>query len=430
MAVSQDDIEKYLRGELSHAQRHALEKEALRDPFLADALAGAEQIGPDAFAEDLAHVQLRMQAKAPRKQTFSLRLAASVVLLLGLATAVYFYFSAPTPPPSLALQPPAQEEPTVAAEGKSAFADSSRQQVAAERPALPARRAEQAAATTTASPEPVTLADAAVQTEKPEEQRDVAQTPAAAEAEPVAPVAVPALQAAELIEQKTKKAAAREEASREQSLLARKQNVGTSAFTAELVTGQVVSAEDGSPLPGVNVVLKGTTLGTVTDGEGRFQLPFIPQGVLVFSFIGLQSVEQPVPTAPVVVKMPMDVSQLSEVVVTGYGVAGDEDREPGPYRTAEPVGGRKAFNQYLEQNVVYPPVAKAKKIEGKVTIQFKVQQNGQLTDFLVIKGIGGGCEEELIRLVKEGPTWTAELNKGQPVANTVRVRFNFRLSDK
>jgi TonB family protein len=84
----------------------------------------------------------------------------------------------------------------------------------------------------------------------------------------------------------------------------------------------------------------------------------------------------------------------------------------------------------LEENVNYPPAALAKKIEGKVTVQFKVQQTGLLSDFLVIKGIGGGCEEELIRLIQAGPAWTAELNNGKPVIATVRVRYNFRLSDR
>src|SRR5688572_29823799 len=55
-----------------------------------------------------------------------------------------------------------------------------------------------------------------------------------------------------------------------------------------IVTGKVSSAEDGSSLPGVNVVLKGTTNGTVTDLEGRYSLNIPSGGILVFSFIGLQ----------------------------------------------------------------------------------------------------------------------------------------------
>lgn len=427
MAVSQHDIEKYLRGELSHAERHALEKEALRDPFLADALSGAEQISPEAFGQDLAMLEHRIQLKAEKKKRPILRIAAGVALAFGLATGAYFYFLPANDPAPLALQ----HEQTEAIGGneteKTVFADSTQQQAVAKQPISPVhqQQSDQSNAAGTKSPEsePLAIADVGESPKKTEEQTTVVEK--SVESEPVAPVAKQPATA--VLGQEAKRAVAREETDRE--LQRARKPAAASQFAAQGITGQVVSAEDGSPLPGVNVVLKGTTTGTVTDVDGRFQLPSVAGGVLVFSFIGLQSVEQQVATTPLVVKMPMDVSSLSEVVVTGYGFSDGKDLELGLYRVAEPVGGRKAFNQYLSESLVYPLAARAKKIEGKVTVQFKVQQNGQLTDFLVIKGIGGGCEEELMRLIKEGPAWTAELSKGRPVVATVRVRFNFRLSD-
>ncbi|MEQ1587921.1 MAG: SusC/RagA family TonB-linked outer membrane protein, partial [Cyclobacteriaceae bacterium] len=94
----------------------------------------------------------------------------------------------------------------------------------------------------------------------------------------------------------------------------------------KLISGKVTSQEDGSSLPGVNVILKGTTMGTVTDVDGRFSLT-LPgtTGTLVFSFIGLQTVEIPVGNnTEFTIKMAADVTQLSEVVVTGVGVATDK----------------------------------------------------------------------------------------------------------
>ncbi|MDX1629188.1 MAG: TonB-dependent receptor plug domain-containing protein, partial [Fulvivirga sp.] len=88
------------------------------------------------------------------------------------------------------------------------------------------------------------------------------------------------------------------------------------------VSGKVTSAEDGSSLPGVNVVVKGTTRGTVTDIEGNYKLA-VPEdnGVLVFSFIGLETVEEPIDGRSVIdVQMASDVTQLSEVVVTAVGI--------------------------------------------------------------------------------------------------------------
>jgi TonB-dependent starch-binding outer membrane protein SusC len=90
-----------------------------------------------------------------------------------------------------------------------------------------------------------------------------------------------------------------------------------------VVTGKVTASDDGSSLPGVNVVLKGTTNGTVTDSDGNFKLN-VPAsgGSLVFSFIGLQTQEIPLEQRAVVdVSLGLDIRQLSEVVVTGTGVA-------------------------------------------------------------------------------------------------------------
>jgi TonB-linked SusC/RagA family outer membrane protein len=95
-----------------------------------------------------------------------------------------------------------------------------------------------------------------------------------------------------------------------------------------VVTGKVSATEDGSALPGVNVVLKGTTNGTVTDSNGSYKLN-IPSsgGSLVFSFIGLQSQEVLIGERSVIdVSLALDVQQLSEVIVTGTGIATDKKK--------------------------------------------------------------------------------------------------------
>jgi TonB-linked SusC/RagA family outer membrane protein len=88
------------------------------------------------------------------------------------------------------------------------------------------------------------------------------------------------------------------------------------------LSGRVTSTEDGTPIPGVNVVLKGTTVGTSTDADGKYAFS-IPAtgGTLIFSFIGLESKEIEIGDRTVVdVTLALDVTQLNEVVVVGYGV--------------------------------------------------------------------------------------------------------------
>lgn len=87
-----------------------------------------------------------------------------------------------------------------------------------------------------------------------------------------------------------------------------------------IISGRVTSSDDGSALPGVNVVVKGTTTGTVTDANGAYSLSVPPSSTLMFTFIGLKSQEIGIGSRSVIdVQMENDIVQLQEVVVTGYG---------------------------------------------------------------------------------------------------------------
>jgi TonB-dependent starch-binding outer membrane protein SusC len=93
------------------------------------------------------------------------------------------------------------------------------------------------------------------------------------------------------------------------------------AQSQTLVQGKITSQEDGQPLPGVNVILKGSSIGTTTDADGAFSLN-LPNGdgTLVFSFIGFKSMEVAVGTQTNFdIKLVPDVETLSEIVVVGYG---------------------------------------------------------------------------------------------------------------
>ena len=92
------------------------------------------------------------------------------------------------------------------------------------------------------------------------------------------------------------------------------------------VTGTVTGADDGTPVPGVNVIVKGTAAGTVTDIDGMYQIS-VPAdgGILVFSFIGLATEEVVVGNQSIInMVMTADIKQLAEVVVTAFGVTREE----------------------------------------------------------------------------------------------------------
>jgi TonB family protein len=97
---------------------------------------------------------------------------------------------------------------------------------------------------------------------------------------------------------------------------------------------------------------------------------------------------------------------------------------------AAPAGGRKAFKQYLETNLRYPEQALKNNVEGKVTVQFTVESNGKLSDFKVLKGLGYGCDEEVIRLIQQGPAWSPSKRSTEPIRDKVKVRLRFSLPKK
>ncbi|MHA7111372.1 SusC/RagA family TonB-linked outer membrane protein [Sunxiuqinia elliptica] len=87
------------------------------------------------------------------------------------------------------------------------------------------------------------------------------------------------------------------------------------------VSGTVTAKEDGQPLPGVSVVIQGTTIGTITDFDGNYALGVPADGILVFSYIGMKSQTVVVDGKSVIdVVLAEDYTDLDEIVVVGYGV--------------------------------------------------------------------------------------------------------------
>ena len=83
-------------------------------------------------------------------------------------------------------------------------------------------------------------------------------------------------------------------------------------------------------------------------------------------------------------------------------------------------GGMEALIKYLSENIKYPEQAKKDKTQGKVYISFVVEKDGSVADAKVLRGIGGGCDEEALRVVNAMPKWTPGKQRNTPV----RVQFN------
>ena len=121
------------------------------------------------------------------------------------------------------------------------------------------------------------------------------------------------------------------------------------AYAQDRVVSGTVTDESGSAMPGVNIVIKGTSNGTATDADGKFNITAKSDDVILFSFIGYQNNEQAVGARSVVnVQMSSDVKTLTELVVTGYSV--DNRRElTGAVSTIKPKDQTFAPSGNVEQ---------------------------------------------------------------------------------
>lgn len=83
-------------------------------------------------------------------------------------------------------------------------------------------------------------------------------------------------------------------------------------------------------------------------------------------------------------------------------------------------GGDIARIRYLQENIRYPQMARESGIQGTVYVTFVVEKDGRVTDVRILRGIGGGCDEEAIRVINAMPRWNPGKQRGKPV----RVQFN------
>ena len=90
-------------------------------------------------------------------------------------------------------------------------------------------------------------------------------------------------------------------------------------------------------------------------------------------------------------------------------------------------GGEQAMMKFVADNVQYPQEARDKEISGRVLVSFIVEKDGSIAEVKVVKGIGGGCDEEAVRVVKAMPKWKPGMDKGKPVRVHYMLPLIFKL---
>jgi periplasmic protein TonB len=109
-----------------------------------------------------------------------------------------------------------------------------------------------------------------------------------------------------------------------------------------------------------------------------------------------------------------------QIIVTDTNKSEDEVLFVVVEESPEFPGGDKARFKYISENVQYPEAAREKKIQGTVFVSFVVEADGAISNVTVLRGIGGGCDEEAVRVIENMPKWTPGKQRGK----NVRVKFN------
>jgi TonB family protein len=449
------DIEQYHKGLLSAKERHALEKAALEDPFLADALEGYTTAGVNTSA-DIAELKKRLSERVDKRKVIPiiapgsrssfpwLRAAAMIILIAGAGLLVYQFAFNNKSKNIAQLDSTKKEEikaadsgnittPVISAQNKPIVETTSVQQknnlttennktttkqnfgsglIKTDSISYNHETVEKKTQALTTAPSKI-ADDKTAQTNKADikdEKKELAK-------EEVKTLANKAKQNASAAPQQNEGVFYKESVVTDRK--ANNQYRNTNIFR-----GRITDANN-NPVPFANVTNPADNVGTYSDAKGYFNLTS-PDSVLKVQIrsIGFENnnvqLRNNVTNNQVV--MQDDRNSLAEVVISNKKPNAAARSHDANIRLEEPepADGWDNYDTYLINNLNVPEEIKTKRGSGDVEVSFEVDKNGGPINIKVEKSLCTKCDEEAIRLVKEGPKWKHKVKKTR---TTVTVPF-------
>ena len=341
-------LSDYIQGLRKGKEAHRLEKESMKDPFLADAIDGYNQVEGN-HEQRIEQLRIQISARSTKKRnTYAIIWSVAACLVIGFGISSYFLFLKETPEPVIPIIP--QKEialvPTKTKTDSTPISPVSTKQ--ADKKDIIAK-----SRTTISKPPSAPI------TTMPMEEETSGQMVAATDEEVIMTTG----------------------ASDPESV--KKMRIAKMAVipTNDIIKGKVTD-QKGEPLIGASVMYKGTNIGTVTDVNGEFSLLKKAENKqLTAQYIGYDPVEVP---------------------VEGHGVNKKANKD----NTPQPVDGKRKYLKYLKKNLVRPTDETCAQVKGKVVLTFLVNRDGRPFHIKVKKSLCESSDKEAIRLVQEGPDWT------------------------
>ncbi len=432
-----DRITRYLKGLLSNRERHDLERDMMQDVFDEEAFEGLNRLTGEELEADMEKLMTRLDNRVENKKTRNLtwfyRVAAAMVLLIGIGSILLLVVKKPsdiliTQKTEQSAKP--KETATLPIEVPQTEASATKEP-AKTYPEKKSKEPEKVAQAEVVI-EDIPMQDNFVIREEQdaiELKNEAGRTPE--EATMPAPTAVS--------REVATAAPATAKSKKDETIRIR----GISSVSPSgTISGKVVDIQ-GQPLPGVNVMIKGSNQGTVTDMNGYFNLqPAGDNAVLALSYVGYNSLEvDPQEASGKEITLTEDLVALDEVVVVGYGTQKKADvtgavttveskdisdaRETTPYNYIKPVppgGSLSTFKDWVNSRVnkslfiSFPG-------KHRITIHVTVGVNGSLSQIQAEDKVPSVIANEYIRVIASSGNWQPAQENGTPVDAEIALRF-------
>lgn len=408
------DIERYHKGLMTAEERHALEKAALDDPMLADAVEGFETIDAETATNDIAFLRNELEKKIYGKKFLNdigsnshqwLKIAALFLLVIGAGWMV-FYFGNFSQRNSVAInqnEVAPKEAPANTLSDTIANSDTAQINNIVSIPAATAKN-ETVSTFQKTEKKPVNKPPQKVENIAAAELADSDESPTPAVAE---------MKKEEMTQAQSRKAIT----AVEQPMM----RMSEKPAPAFVFRGQVMD-ENNNPLPFANVTNTIDNIGTYTDAKGNFTLTS-PDTVLNVKIksVGFENslavLKKNLPKNKLVLKE--DTSFTKNQVLAFNKTKTSERKSSLKIEEPEPIDGWDNYDLYIANNIQPPEELQSKQTRGEVEISFEVNQQGEPVNIKVEKSLCDACDKEAVRVIKEGPKW----KKGK--GKRARLRLGF-----
>lgn len=417
---SSADIRRYVNGQMSAEEMNALERAALDDPFLSDAIDGYMETGSGRVEEDLEDLQVRMKNRIKKedKQSATVlpswwKIAALLILVAGGGGLYYMLNTAPE-----------QENITIARNEQMQqslpLADSlSNDIISLNEPAAQPDARQQVISNAAAE---------STSKQVPEEPKQVEVATTESKAKMPSPVQ-PGVPSPAMMKRNENADLPSPEVSKKEAAEAR--DVLTSGAPREMMNinnfrGKVVN-DSNKPVAGASVMVLNSQLGLSTDSNGYFNFSFVDSTArIAISNPGYLATRATIKNSVAINEIKLYQSTDVKEAIATRSRSGNVSRSlpsespvQAEGQSVEPVNGWTEFEKYLEKNKVIP--GNLRNVHGETIISFIVDRGGRPRRFVVEKSLNASLDQEAIRLVQEGPAW--KVRDAAEAKGRVTIRF-------